>query len=360
MKKTLCISTHLYPTTGFGGPSISFNTLLDYFKNNNHEFTAVSATNLETYNNKDTKFHKIYFKSNFLLKYGWSFGLFIYLFKNLKNHENIIINGVTNFPLFLGIVLSNFFKKNVYIFTRGGLEVSRVNEWSLSKRYYYKLNIYFLDLINKNNKLTLVYQSQDEKNKSNVSSQKAIICSNYSEDFFKNYNKDFTNLNVLYVGRFSPEKGSVRLLELMEFFSENDTHHNTLSLAIASNDEVEELQKYASCKNIFIQYNLDKNELSKLYQNSNVIFFPSYKENFGNALVEGVASGLLPIVYEDTHWSVLLESKPSLSEFFLKNELSKSSRDLNLYKLKFVESKKIILDNFIRGKDFKSLLELIR
>ena len=60
--------------------------------------------------------------------------------------------------------------------------------------------------------------------------------------------------------------------------------------------------------------------MSEVLNKSNVLYFPSVTENFGNSLVEGVAYGLLPCIYHDTHWSVLLENdsailEPALREF---------------------------------------------
>ena len=357
MKKTLCISTHLYPTNGFGGPAISFSNFLDYLKEHNHYFTAISSTHEKSYNNKDKNFTRIYFKSRYFLKYGYSFQLFLYLFKNSNKYDNFIINGVTNFPLFFAIICAYFYKKKVFIFTRGGLEISRVNEWNFLKRTYYQLNIFFLNLINKHNNLTLVYQSQDEKNISNIKCQNTVICSNYSENFFKDTKKNFKTLSVLYVGRFSPEKGSDRLIELMNFFKNNITFKNTLYLAIASNTKIIEFEDFISTNNINIQYNLDINELDELYKNTNIIFFPSYKENFGNALVEGVANGLLPVVYDDTHWSVLLKASCAMSEDSLKNELLNDSRDGEHFQNKFQLTKKLVISEFIRGNDFKQVLD---
>jgi glycosyltransferase involved in cell wall biosynthesis len=356
MKKTLCISTHLYPTTGYGGPSISFNNFLDFLEKNNHMYTAVSATNLNSYNNGNKEYLKIFFKSKFFLKYGFSIRLFLFILVNASKYENFIINGITNFPLFIGILMGSILRKKVFIFTRGGLESSRVNDWNLLKKYYYFLNIKLLKKLNISKKLYLVFQSEDEKNRSCLKSHHYLICSNYSEDNFKNINKEFENLHILYVGRFSPEKGSDRLLNLLDFFLEFSTNKHKISLAVASNEEIPEINNYSNKSNISIEYNLNKNDLDSLYSRANIIFFPSFKENFGNALVEGVINGLAPVLYEDTHWAALFKKNAALSENQLREALSSSKVNSELFRMISKSARKAVINDFIKGNDFNKVL----
>ncbi len=364
MKKSLCISTHLYPTTGFGGPSISFNTFLEFLEKNDFIFTAISTTDTNTYRVKKKNNLRIFFKSNFLFKYGFSMSLFLYILIHSHKYQNFIVNGVTNFPLFMGILFGLLLKKKVFIFTRGGLEILRTREWGFLKRNYYQLNLLLLRQLNKKNKLFLIFQSEDEKLKSGLRASNEFICANYSQDSFKYISKKFNKINILYIGRYSPEKGSDRLLRLLTFIqnlSAPQKENIFMYLAIASNQDISELNIFSQNKNIEIFYNLDKSELEKLFLKSNVLFFPSYYENFGNALVEGVMNGLLPVVYDDTHWSILLKRKAAISENELRKIIleSNSSRGDYLSSIA-INAKAEVLNNFIKGKDFSNLLELIR
>jgi glycosyltransferase involved in cell wall biosynthesis len=356
MKNILCISTHLYPTVGFGGPSVSFDNFLNFLEANKKNFTAVSATNIDSYSKGSKNYLRLFFKSRLLLKYGFSIRLFTFIYRNRANYDSFVINGITNFPLFFGILVGYYSKKKVFIFTRGGLETSRLNEWNNFKKFYYNLNIKFLRKINTSKNLFLVYQSKDEKNKSCLEAHNTLICSNYSVDNFKNIKKDFKNLNVLYVGRFSAEKGSDRLLRFLDYFNDIPNRTSKIFLAIASNEEIYDLKKYNHNKRISIQYNLNKSQLDELYQNTNVIFFPSYKENFGNALVEGVINGLVPVVYEDTHWSSLLNKSAALNENELRKAINMDNIDNVYFSTISKNAQLVVVKDFIEGNDFGQVL----
>lgn len=359
MKNILCISTHLYPTVGYGGPSVSFDNFLNFLEANKKNFTAVSATNVDSYSKGNNNYLRLFFKSRFLLKYGFSIRLFTFIYRNRDNYDSFIINGITNFPLFFGILVGYYSKKKVFIFTRGGLETSRLKEWNNFKKFYYNLNIKFLNKINLAKNLFLVYQSKDEKIKSCLDAHNTLICSNYSTDSFKNVKKEFKNLNILYVGRFSPEKGSERLLKFLDYFNDIPNSTSKIFLAIASNEEILELRKYKNNKRISIQYNLNKSELDKLYEKTNVIFFPSYKENFGNALVEGVINGLVPVVYEDTHWSLLLNKSAALDENELLKAISMDIIDNSYFSMISKNAQLVVVRDFIEGNDFGQILKIL-
>ena len=155
----LCVSTHLAPTQGFGGPAISFSQFLNFLDKNSVSYQAVSATSQPSYSVNSTCGVCHYYHTKFGLKYGLSVRLIVAICVKLKKHNVIVVNGLTNPPLFISALVGLLYNKRVILFTRGGLETSRVGSWNLLKKKYYEINLLILKKLSCKNKLTVVYQS---------------------------------------------------------------------------------------------------------------------------------------------------------------------------------------------------------
>jgi glycosyltransferase involved in cell wall biosynthesis len=360
MKDLLCVSAHLFPTTGFGGPSVSFSNFIDALELKKIPHEVISTCPGESYQETTDYGRKFFFKSQFLLKYGVSLGILYYLLKEQARFHTVIINGLTNFPLLLSAFIALLLGQEVFVFTRGGLEVNRLNHWSMVKKSIYRLNFQILTLVNRNNKLTLVYQSDDEKLRSELKATKELVCANYEADFFKSVDKNFATLNILYTGRLSPEKGSQRLLEFLDFFTKNASSKSTFTLAIAASEsQVEELERFREHRSINLLYNVNKKEIKDLLERHNVVYMPSIFENFGNSLVEGIANGLVPCVYRDTHWSILLDKEAGLNESELRSLLVDLNIDQRYMRELSKKARQITIDKFIVGRDFSVVIDAI-
>jgi glycosyltransferase involved in cell wall biosynthesis len=360
--KILCVSSHTGPTQGFGGPAIVFRTFLTFLKEQDYNFVSISTTDKETYREIDAGSKSIFFHSPFLYKYGFSMGILIYLMCAQYKFRYVAINGLSNFPVFFSSFLAAILNKKVILFTHGGLEVSRTESWGYLKRFIYWLNILFLKFINARENLLVVYQSIDEKNKSSFKSINSIVCANYSESFFKkNSPKNFSKLSIVYIGRFSPEKGSKRLMDFLDFFSNIDrTLGHEVTIVIASEIPIKELEFYRHVEGISIFYNVLWTELTGILDRSNILYFPSHTENFGNSLVEGVAYGLVPCIYHDTHWSVLLDKKSAIVESFLREILTADFVDQRTLVEISERVQHVVVNDFIRNKDMSQIIKFIK
>ncbi|MDG1163984.1 MAG: glycosyltransferase [Porticoccaceae bacterium] len=362
MSKILCISAHTSPTQGFGGPAVVFRTFLNFLSDEGRSFVSLSTTDKNTYSETEGASKSIYFRCLFFFKYGLSIHLLLYMVCIQHKFRYFAVNGLSNFPVFFASLLACLLNKKVVLFTHGGLEVSRTADWFILKRLLYRLNILILRCLDMQNNLLVVYQSKDEQSKSSFKSGRSIICANYPESFFnKKSRKDFSKLAILYVGRFSREKGSNRLIKLLDFYKGLTLKsRDTITLVIASEDAVKELEGYQEIEGISIVYNLSWPQLSEALDKSNVLYFPSVTENFGNSLVEGVAYGLVPCIYQDTHWSVLLEKDSAILEPSLRELLDSNDIDEAALSEMSARVQDVVVNEFIRNKDMSQILDFLK
>jgi len=359
--RILCVSAHTAPTQGFGGPAVVFRTFLDFLTERGINFVSISTTDKKTYSEIEGGSQSIFYKSPFLYKYGFSVGILLYLILNHRRFNYFAVNGLSNAPVLMAALLALMSNKKIVLFTHGGLEGARVIGWGVFKRLLYRLNTLILESVDSRGNLLVVYQSNDELVKSTFKAARSIVCANYPESFFqKEYRKDFSNLCITYIGRFSPEKGSQRLREFMDFFVTLDPKlGHQVNLIIAAETEVEELVPYKNIQGVSLFYNLAWADVTTILLKSNVLYFPSRIENFGNSLVEGVAFGLIPCIYRDTHWSILLDRESAISESDLRRALNTEIIEKSALQKMAVRGKKVVLDEFIRGRDMSQILEFI-
>lgn len=359
--RILCVSAHTAPTQGFGGPAVVFRTFLDFLKEREINFVSISTSDKKTYSEVDGHSQSIFYKSPFFYKYGFSVGILLFLIFNHHRFRYFALNGLSNVPVLTAAVLALMSNKKIILFTHGGLEGSRVLGWGVLKRLFYRFNTFILKSIDFRSNLLVVYQTEDELEKSTFNASKSIVCANYPESFFqKEYRKDYSSLSITYIGRFATEKGSQRLSEFLDFFATLDTKSgHQVNLIIASDTVFEELVPYQNVKGISIFYNLTWKEITKVLLRSNVLYFPSRIENFGNSLVEGVAFGLIPCIYRDTHWSILLDRGAAITDSYLRDTLKAEIIEESALQKMAIRGKKVVLDEYIRGKDMSQILEFI-
>lgn len=299
--KILIISTHIAPEKGFGGPSVSIRRFIDILRGRNIPYLAISSgSKTKTYEHNDS--------IEFVYKYigsgrnGFTLKLLNRLLLEISKTNWILINGITTWPNFLGIFFGGILGKKIILFPRGGLESGRIDDWNILKKSVFKFQCFFLKIgIYRDNTL-IVSATESEYNKNIIRSSKDLILPNIILRKFKPTTQ--RSIDILFVGRFSREKGIDRLDDLLLSKSEKFS----IVLVLAGTDILTRAglkKRYGHIKRLTILYDMDYEELDKIYQNSKLLFFPSYKENFGNVLIEAVNNGVLPIVFNDTHWSFL-------------------------------------------------------
>lgn len=194
--------------------------------------------------------------------------------------------------VYTGIYWQNFFsfKRKIY------QSIDKINFKFSYKIFFdsrYQISI-FKDLGIDDNKLQLI---------SNGSIKGVNLCK-YKPDelFYKRYRAiseiDNSAIIILYIGRFSPEKGLDILLKA--FFKLID-NNNSVFLKFVGNDEYDFNLKIEKIHPKYKQYIKVYSETSKphnFYKISDILCLPSRREGFGLCAIEGSASGL-PVVSSD-------------------------------------------------------------
>ena len=319
----ILISTHTVPTRGFGGPSVSFRNVINMIALKGISYTLLTTDPKKSFEKKDGLNNEIFFKSFIFHKLGFSLTYIWRLIIELKSSEVVLINGLTTFINFSAILFSYLFKiKKVVLFPRGGLENGRTDNWSFIKKIIFYLQLKIIDKLALKNKLMVVYASKSELEKtSNKFSFNYCILPNINQNLFANNFKNNIerNIDILYVGRNSPEKGIDRLFQILEIVNKKPTISFNVIFDNIAADELKIIKK--KYNNIKFMVGVDNNSVLKIMAKSKFLFFPSYVENYGNVLVEAVSKGVIPIVYHDTHWSILID-KFGLNVGFLNKLIS--------------------------------------
>lgn len=114
---------------------------------------------------------------------------------------------------------------------------------------------------------------------------------------------------IVYVGRFVPSKGILRMLEEFAFAKASIDRPVFLKLignAKLSDDYYiksvhETIEQFKLHDSVEILNDIDDNELSKIYGESHVFLSGSYHEGFGMPVVEAIASGCIPVTYANSN-----------------------------------------------------------
>jgi glycosyltransferase involved in cell wall biosynthesis len=109
-----------------------------------------------------------------------------------------------------------------------------------------------------------------------------------------------TPLTVLYIGRFSKEKGVCLLPEVIEKVLQKDKRYKFIMVATLNNktaalkttqNELEEIEKKYPGRFTWHKNTLGEEEIVKLHKDSGVYIQPSMYETFGICVLEAMASG---------------------------------------------------------------------
>lgn len=108
--------------------------------------------------------------------------------------------------------------------------------------------------------------------------------------------KSLSKLNLLYVGRFSKQKGLEYLPPLMKILKEKlaiPFHFNLIGDGPNLQEIKEKIEKSGLSEHVsFCGWVVDRYVLSSYYKNSSIFVFPSLFEGMPNAILEAMASGL--------------------------------------------------------------------
>jgi glycosyltransferase involved in cell wall biosynthesis len=104
-------------------------------------------------------------------------------------------------------------------------------------------------------------------------------------------------VELLYVGSFTSNKNVVRLLRAVELLNFNEIKFN-LKIIGSGGKEHNKVLRHIQTKDYFNYLGevRDKNELKKIFQNSDIFTMPSKSETFGLVYIEAISQGL-PILF---------------------------------------------------------------
>lgn len=362
----LCISTHTSPTRGFGGPSVSIRNFLDFLSSKNISYTLITTSPFKFELIKKDKVIELFLPTLFFHKIGLSITstfsiIFLSIFK-----KTIIINGITTIPNFSALIgaLVNS-RSKVIIFSRGSFEVGRAKNWSFLKKLYYKLNLLIVKYLSIKDRLLIIFQSKSEQEKSiSFSKCNYRIIGNIDESLFEkmqNKNSNYKNKkrinDLVFIGRYSPEKGIDRLIKILKILKQKKSKLKiVLIFDSLNNNQISDIKKVTNGLNYQIFVNLDHEIVLDKLSKSKLIFFPSYIENYGNVLVESIIMGSIPVLYENTQWWKMYP-KYCYGEIDLINFINKGfiyyDEKLSFNCIKF------IYNDCIKNNSFNSILDFI-
>lgn len=159
--------------------------------------------------------------------------------------------------------------------------------------------------------------SQEEKediNQTFGTKLKVVVANNLpeqKENTFKVKAKEEGLLKMVFIGRIAPEKNLLYAIETLKMCKQ--------SIELDIFGPVYNQQYFEDCKkiinllpqNIVVNYKgaLKHHLLDETLKHYQVIYLPSTGENFGHSIIEGMASGCIPIISNKTPWQKLEEKK---------------------------------------------------
>jgi len=257
---------------------------------------------------KDERLPKVYTTGPKILGYAYNPKMILWLEKNIKRYDLIIINGIWQYHNYAVWKVAKKYSKPYFVFTHGMLDPWFKKQYffkHLKKYFYWKLIQY---KILKEAK-SILYTSHVEKklakesfysfgfkdkvigygiegNKHKIEKKKNL--------FLKKFPKIFNKKIILFLGRIHEKKG---VDILIKSFSKVSKNKKKLHLVIAGPYEKEKISKLKKLINF---YNLNKSVTwaGPLYDKvkwhallaAHVFCLPSHQENFGIAVAEALSA----------------------------------------------------------------------
>ena len=166
----------------------------------------------------------------------------------------------------------------------------------------------------------------------NKIAQKSLVINNFIEDdritkFPKIFEK-WKKLRCICVGRLTKTKGFFDFCEVVKKMKDFPIEFS----AVGKSEHP--LQWFAS-RNIVYLWNVNQKQIIELYDQNDILIFPSYRETFGMVILEAMARGLV----------VVCSNLPPIREFFIE------WRNWFIFEPGDTEKIKNILDRALKDRD---------
>jgi glycosyltransferase involved in cell wall biosynthesis len=305
--KILHVISTLNPT--YGGPVEGLKEMAAELKLLGHCVDVVTMDNHNAPWLKDFPINVFALGPKFF-KYSFCFKLIVWLLKNSKFYDVLIVNGIWQFHSLASYIASKFTLKPYFLYTHGMLDPWFKKAYPLKhlKKYFYWL--FFEYRVLKNSR-AVIFTSEEERSLARLSFQpykarEAVI--NFGIIGFKGCKQDLKNLFyekfpelltkrcILFVSRIHQKKGCDLLIRS---FSEICFSADSFHLVIVGNDQdgwrakLEKLAINLGVNNKITWTGMVSNDLKWGALNSCEVFMlPSHSENFGSAVVEALSCSL--------------------------------------------------------------------
>jgi len=311
-----------------GGPIEGIKQLSKNFKKYNVEVTvcACDSPSAEYVIKKDYFFNlNVFGKTRF--KYAFNIKELIWVFKNIKNYDLIIVNGLWDFGGVIALIASIIFKTEYYVFSHGMLGPwFRKNNFfkNLKKNIYWKLLQYHIC----KHAAGVVFTCKEEmidarKSFSPYRVNECIV--NYGVDsapvnkeylkskFFNCYPNLRNKRLIVFLGRIHTTKACDLLIEAFSQIIDADNRLHLVMVGPDSMDWIAQLNDKAISLGIVDRISwlgmlTGDMKWASLYS-AEVFCLPSHHENFGIAVAEALACGKLVLISNGVNiWEKIVES----------------------------------------------------
>lgn len=199
----------------------------------------------------------------------------------------------------------------------------------------------------------------------------AVVYNGINQKFLRDIKKreyDNQNINIIFVGRLSKEKGVSLLIEAFTSVL-NICNNIKLKLRIIGDgNQREELERYTKEKNIskYVEFLGRKEEFIEYLDNSDIFVYPSIcEEGFGISVVEAMARGCIPITFNKGGLPEIINNE--INGFLINEtnsnhlaigilkviELIKQGKARNISNNAMATAKKFTIENTVKNINFE-------
>ncbi len=325
--KVLHVVPTYWPAVRYGGPIYSVHGLCKALVGK-HTDVSVFTTSVDGKNNSDVEHGKEYLKdgiriyyceSKYLRRIYYSHQLKQALTDNINQYDLVHLHSIFLYPTNIAARLAVKNKIPYVVSPRGMLEKALIqNKSTIVKsawlRLFERTTLEQANLIHLTSK-----REQQELSKFDYNFPAMVIIPNGVDSDLINRKINHVNssvFQVLFIGRLSWKKQIDKLIESLTLLDFN------VKLTIAGNDDeqyqpqLEQLVsdlKIKEKEHIEVEFVGAKHGEAKksLYESADVMVLPSLSENFGNTVIESMASGCPVIVTPEVGASEIVEQSNS-------------------------------------------------
>lgn len=327
----ICLISIDYPPDVVGGTGIYTKNIAEYLNSKNHKVVVVTASKISLSKNKIPGSNIKFVLSRNKNIFGfWSF-CFNYLKNNSENFDIVHGSDIFHFPVIF------FHKKFKIITTIHNSYLQRFFKYNLFRKLYYPFLIVIEQILLINSdKIISVSDSCNIflkkyffiKEKINLIPNGVdieLFKKNKSSFLQKKFHIDKNSKIVLFVGRLVENKNPLYLCNLANRYFPKDWK----LIIVGDGPQREKIKKYINKKQIFLINKINHEDMSKIYNSSDLFILPSKSEGLSFTLLEALACQLPVIISPESNYRDLIEN--GVNGFLLRpnNEYKKWIQKIN-------------------------------